>query len=354
MDTSYNIQEDDEIRLMLKELQIEKDKYETENKSRTQLEHISVICFTRNVQSIVDKLFRVSVKIYNSLSDINILDMSNSIDHENNNNCKYYLVQIHTSQLLQSNLINDNWIANICVRSDEYSVSRTVALKKLIPSDTFNIIVPFCKSIKDATIETRFFSPLANYWPNLKLSCVNTDISHHFIPIHEHRLFQREQQSALFEISKLYTEEIKLKTPEALFEYTFNCKTDVRHFYEMILKNCVHRLDINHMQLLATSIDGTATVNLTVDDTNSSIMLDTNNKMLKIYANAEILHRIKLFLISNFQNEHQSNIFDDSVLNRLSELKLDLDMAWRNQPINLDVMKQFYQEYKNIISQIPI
>lgn len=319
MDISYNIQEDDEIRLMLKELQIEKEKYDTQSKSRTQLEHISVICFTKNVQSIVDKLFRVSVKIYNSLNDMNLLDINNSIDLEtNNNNCKYYLVQIHSSQLLQSNLINNNWIANVSVKNDEYSVSKTVALNKLIPSDTFNIVVPFCKSIKDAIVETRFFSPSVNYWPNLMISRINSNISHHFIPFHEHRLLQRKPQSILFEISKLYTEEINLKKPEPLFEYTFNCTADVRHFYEVILKNCVHRLDINHMQLLATSIDGTASVNLTVDDTNSTLTLDTKNKMLKIAANTEILHRIKLFLISNFNMENKKKIFDDSILNRLT------------------------------------
>lgn len=293
-----------EIDHLINELQKTKVTLDNTDVINKKLNDISIMCFIQNVESVVDKLFFVSVKICDDISELESLD----INHNNftrNTNISYYVVQLFVSQLFQTKLIDNHWIACINIKNPNENIYKIVNLKNLVPSDNISFVIPFPESDVDSIVETRFYLPNnLKFWANFSVSRIETDVSYVFTPLYEHKLLKTEVFNPLYEISKLYTDCVKLKDLNTCFEYRFNCKMHLRYVFELILKNNIHKLNINHVQLLNSNED-VCNIQLFVNNTNASIVFDAKNKILKVKGCVDILNRIKEFLIGNVKKETQ-------------------------------------------------
>lgn len=268
------------------------------------------VILNRNL--IVEKLFRVTVKIFDDLFDLHKFNVPNLKNYFTCSDCKFYLIEIHVSNLFQSKIVNDNfWFVNVSVKNENRTINRVARLKNLIPTEPFKIIIPFDDPAHFSQIETTFFATNETFWPNIKISTTNIDVSYHFSPF---KNIKPVKNNPVYEISRLYTDRVKLRPVKAFFEYSFTCNNDVRSFLEILLKNCYHRLDINQLQQLTASTE-LIDVNLTIDNSKSSIIFDRNSKTLKIVSNVEELCSIKKYIVGNLGGSKYS--IDRAVLSSL-------------------------------------
>lgn len=296
--------ESGEIQRLLTELEAETNKCENNNTVQKTLNNISIMCFIQNVESIVSKLFFVCVKICNNDTELRDLDVVYNKKIVGKD-CSYYVVQIYVSHLFQTALISNDWFCSINIKNNVCQVYKTVALKNLLPSDFFSVVVPFVPSVEKAMIYTKFFLPVDdNFWTNFNVCSEEIDIMYHVVPLYDHKILKSQQPNRLLEISKLYSDNIKQKAAKLNFEYRFNCKANIRQLFELILKNCVHKLNADHIQLVTSmTTDDVCDLLLFVSNSTATINFDCKLKTLKVSGDTEILARIKEFLVSNVQKK---------------------------------------------------
>lgn len=305
-----------EIQRLLAVLETETNKYENNNTLQKTLDNISIMCFIQNIESIVSKLFYVCVKICNNFQEVRDLDL---VDNKEiiNKDCSYYTIQIYVSHLFQTALISNDWFCSINIKNNFCQVYKTVALKNLLPSDVVCVVVPFTSSVEKAMIYTKFFLPVDNsFWTNFNVCAQEIDIMYHVFPLYDHKLLRSQQPNKLLEISKLYSDNIKQKAAKLDFEYKFSFKANMRQLLELVLRNCIHKLDVNHIQLLTSTTADVCDLLLFVRNSNATLTIDCKQKTLKVSGDTEILARIKQFFVFNVPKKKK--IYIDAIcFNRL-------------------------------------
>lgn len=259
------------------------------------------------IQRNLPSISHVIVKIFDNIDDIfNLYDNIDRQLYTNKfikENCKFYLIEIYIKNLILDKLVQqqEQWMLNICIRSKNLSVSKTVSLRDSSP---ITKIIPVEETVIDCVVESYLWLP-----PEIMLDLfvVPIDVSYHFKNYQNTTNINDNNSllSRLLKFSKLYEnhsiEEIRSPNTEYQLYCNFPKKSDLLF---AILKNCYHNFDSTS---LSSSQNTTSSLQIQFAlgrYRNNSIHFNEHTKVLKIESdNLHGLLLLKKYFIKNLSTK---------------------------------------------------
>lgn len=248
-----------------------------------------------------EKIFKVFVKVFESISDIydqlfdkitTHLQIEKLLPYAGS---KFYFFEVYVSKPFQDRIIRSNWLINISLRNRRKCLSRSLHLGRQATHPIY-LLIPFEHSIEQSIVDVYITWPGVGKWPLLEISNIVVNISYHLHLYSELKIKSNFYFKTL-NFFKLYnSKSIPTKLP--IVKSKLSYYTDIQLFLQILIKNSYHKWD-PRKESCFSSTEHTATAKGTVGLGNIvNIELDRNSNTLTLHGNVEeILHLKNYFLL---------------------------------------------------------
>lgn len=213
--------------------------------------------------SIKNKLVNVLIKVFHSLFDLQYLYNEHIPDDElqelaQYKNCKYCLVHIYFFKEFYQKLLQPGWLVNIILQNNNCKIIKSLEVIK-INTNPILIVLPFVPSFDNDSVSVsllwkneNFWNALQSirYWPKLDIIKIPLNISHYFKTFTLKKPMQSNKQKIL-KSNALYNKNLTTFLQSPTTQYKLFYKTEFNTFFETIMQNCYHNLDLRSGSVFA-------------------------------------------------------------------------------------------------------
>lgn len=248
-----------------------------------------------------NKVFRVNVRVFDSVFEI--FDHYGSVwdDLLDYKNCKFYLVEVYVSTVFQDKLAEQRWILNIKLNSTNKIVCQSLNLKSEAYTYPLIAILPIESSEKVCKVEATLTLPSSDFWTSINLQDVEIDVSYHFKISNENIYKSKSLTMNVIDICKSYCKNsniLQSLNNKNIREATFLYSTTVIDLLKFLIWNSYHRVDPEMFSALQKS----DTLNFEVkthnlDTDTIQICFNPQDNILKITTTIQLLYELKKYFI---------------------------------------------------------
>ncbi|KAF5292869.1 hypothetical protein FQR65_LT11121 [Abscondita terminalis] len=300
-----------------------------------------------------DQIFRVVVKVYDSIFDCffiyqDIVSQPELATLQTFSNSKFYAIELTISKTVLQKLKKQKFLLHMNVANSLWSLHKTISAYQ--KESFFVVIVPFKASTQPSEVITSIYTKYNSIWHALYTSTIILNSSYLFST----RVKESYYKDSVVKIAHQYNPELTERLKSQSADYKFKCKCTTEHFFNSLIKNCYNRFDLDTFVVFANTDSPvlTSTFFCNSNDEKTVIKLDKTKNVLTINSYLYDLIYLKKYFIKEMKC--QDACIDKLWLVALKNLKQYIRAEFGKSTILWSDLWILYQELRELIYDLSV